>query len=63
MKRLLIICIASVLSANVPLDSTADSAISVDSHLDSTATADLRTDSSNALPPPPQNRAAKSRVI
>ena len=62
MKRLLIICIASVLSANVPLDSTADSAISVDSHIDSTATADLRTDSSNALSPP-QNRAAKSQVI
>lgn len=60
MKRLLIVCIASVLSANVPLDSTADSAISVDSHLDSTATENLRTDSSNALPPPPRTEQPKA---
>ncbi len=56
MKRFLIVCIASVLSANAPLDSTADSAISVDSHLDSTATANLRTNSSNAIPPPPRSK-------
>lgn len=59
MKRFLVFCIASVLSANAPLDSTADSAISVDlaistdSHLDSSANADL--DLADTIPPPPRS--------
>ncbi len=39
---LLVVGVIGVLSANVPLDSVADSTISVDSHIDS----------SNVIPPP-----------
>lgn len=60
MKRFLVVCIASVLSANAPLDSTADSAISVDSHLDSSANADL--DLADTIPPP-QKRVAPQQTI
>lgn len=61
MKKFLIVCIASVLSANAPLDSTADSTISIDSRLDSTdnANLDLALDDS----PPPQKRVAPKQTI
>lgn len=53
MKRFLIVFIAGVLSANAPLDSTADSAIGVDSQIDSSANTDL--DLADTIPPPPRS--------
>ena len=60
MKRFLIFCVVSVLSANAPLDSTNDS---VDSHIDSTANADLRIDLPADSISPPQKLVAKIQAI
>lgn len=61
MKRFLIVCIAGVLSANVPLDSATN--VSADSHLDSTANTNVHIDLTDMILPPPERSSQKTSYL